>query len=147
MKQVVAIVGALLMGGAVLSAHIMVSPPQSKPGVTQAYELRVHNEGKIATNAIELDVPKDITVLSIDTPPSGSVQPRKEGDRIVAFTWTVTVEPEKYLALKFSAKNPATDTKVSWNVHQHLADGSVVEWSDKPGAAEHAAVTTISATP
>ena len=148
MKQVfTAIAGALILGGAVVSAHIMVSPPQSKPGATQGYELRVHNEGKIATTALELDIPKDITVLAIEAPPAGKVEPRKVGDRIVAFTWTVTVDPGKYLALKFSAQNPAAETQVTWNVRQHLADGSTVEWSDRPGAAEHAAVTKISAAP
>ncbi|HUR34063.1 MAG TPA: DUF1775 domain-containing protein [Vicinamibacterales bacterium] len=145
MKRAIAVLFALPLLGALVSAHIMVSPPQSKPGITQTYELRVHNEGKIATTALDLDIPADITVLSIDSPASGSVEPKKVGDRIVAFTWKVNVEPTKYQAMKFSAKNPATDKEVSWIVHQHLADGTVVEWSDKPGAKEHAAVTRISA--
>ena len=99
MKRVCAVLFALPLFGALLSAHIMVSPPQSKPGITQTYELRVHNEGKIATTALDLDIPADITVLSIDTPASGSVEPKKNGDRIVGFTWKVNVEPTKYQAM------------------------------------------------
>jgi uncharacterized protein YcnI len=144
MKRVLAAVFSFSVLGAALSAHVMVSPPQSKPGITQVYELRVHNETKVATTALDLDVPTDITVLSVDQPASGKVEIHKTGERITGFTWTVDVAPSKYVAMKFSAKNPATDKEVSWNVKQHMADGSTIEWSDKPGAKEHASVTKIS---
>ena len=51
-----------------LSAHIMVSPPQSQSGATQKYEMRVHNEGKVAATSIELDVPDEVTVLDVAKP-------------------------------------------------------------------------------
>jgi len=145
MKRVLGVLLALPVLGAVVSAHIMVSPPQSKAGATQAYELRVHNEGTVATTALDLEIPASITVLAIDQPAVGTVVSHKDGDRIVGFTWTVDVPPSKYQALKFSAKNPGSEQSVAWIVHQHLADGTIVEWSDKPDAKEHAAVTTISA--
>ena len=145
MKRVLGAVFGVSLLGSVLSAHVMVSPPVSKPGVTQVYELRVHNETKVATTSLDLDVPADITVLSVDQPATGKVETHKAGDRITGFTWTVDVAPSKYVAMKFSAKNPATDKEVSWNVKQHMADGSTIEWSDKPGAKEHASVTKISA--
>ncbi|MFN8064009.1 MAG: DUF1775 domain-containing protein [Vicinamibacterales bacterium] len=145
MKRVLAAICALPLLGAVLSAHIMVSPPQSKAGATQAYELRVHNEGKQATTSLELQIPSDVTVLKVDTPATGKVDTPKSGDRITAIVWTVNVEPTKYVALKFEAKNPSTAKDVTWVVRQHLADGSVIEWSDKPGAKEKASVTTIAA--
>lgn len=145
MKRVLAVLCALPILGAVLSAHIMVSPPQSKAGATQAYELRVHNEGKQPTTSLELQIPSDVTVLKVETPPSGTVDTPKSGDRITAIVWTVNVDPNKYVALKFEAKNPSAAKAVSWVVRQHLADGSVVEWSDKPGAKEKASVTTLAA--
>lgn len=145
MKRVLAVLFALPLLGAALSAHIMVSPPQSKPGVTQTYELRVHNEGKLATTSLELQIPSAITVLKVDAPPAGSVTTPKTGERITGIVWTVTVDPNKYLALKFEAKNPAADGEVTWVVRQHLADGSVVEWSDAPGAKEKASTTKIAA--
>jgi uncharacterized protein YcnI len=145
MKRVFAVACVLPALCAVLSAHIMVSPPQSKAGITQTYELRVHNEGKVTTTSLELLVPASITVVKVDTPPAGTVDTVKTGDRITAVVWTVNVEPNKYFALKFDATNPPTAGNVSWNVRQHLADGSVVEWSDKPGAKEKASVTAIGA--
>jgi uncharacterized protein YcnI len=126
-----------------LSAHIMVSPPESKAGATQRYELRVHNEEKIAIKSVDLTIPDGIDVISIEKAPAGTVTTTKSGDRITSVSWTVDVAPSKYLALPFTAKNPATATEVKWNTRAHLADGSVVEWSDKPGAAEKPSVTKI----
>jgi uncharacterized protein YcnI len=134
-----------LAAGAALSAHVMVSPPQSKAGAAQTYELRVHNESKVATTAVELQIPRDLTVTGVQQPPAGTVDTPKTGERITAINWKVTVEPSKYLALKFDAKNPSAAAELHWNVKQRLADGSVVEWTDSPGAAEKASVTTISA--
>lgn len=139
-----ALAAAAVMGAS-LSAHIMVSPPESKVGATQKYELRVHNEEKSIIKSVELTIPDGITVESIGTAPAGTYTTAKTGDRITTLTWTVDVAPEKYLALPFTAKNPDTAKKVSWNVKAKLADGSTVEYSDKPGAPEKASVTTIAA--
>lgn len=136
---------AAAMMGASLSAHIMVSPPDSKAGTTQKYELRVHNEEKSVIKSVELTIPDGITVVSIGTAPAGTYTTAKTGDRITLLTWTVDVAPDKYLALPFTAKNPDSAKKVSWNVKAKLADGSTVEYSDKPGAPEKASVTTIAA--
>jgi Domain of unkown function (DUF1775) len=126
-----------------MSARIMVSPPQAKIGAEQRHELRVHNESKIAVAAVELEIPTDITVTSIAKPSAGTYTTTKSGDRIVAITWQVDVPPSKYLALPFTATNPGMAMDVHWNVHEHLSDGSVVEWSDKPNATEKASVTKI----
>jgi uncharacterized protein YcnI len=133
----------VVFGTVSISAHIMVSPPQSKVGVSQRYELRVHNESKVAVAAVELEIPGGITVTEIGHAPSGTVTTTKAGDRITAIKWQVEVAPSKYFALPFTATNPGTATDVHWNVREHLSDGSVGEWSDKPNAAEKASVTTI----
>jgi uncharacterized protein YcnI len=131
--------------GVALSAHIMVSPPDSKAGVTQKYELRVHNEEKVAITSVDLAIPDGIAVLTIGPAPSGTYTTTKTGDRITSLTWKVDVPASKYLALPFTAKNPDTARDVSWNAKAHLSDGSVVEWSDKPGPGEKASVTKIAA--
>jgi uncharacterized protein YcnI len=131
--------------GVSLSAHIMVSPPDSKAGATQKYELRVHNEEKVAITSVDLAIPDGITVLTIGTAPAGTYTTAKTGDRITSLTWKVDVAAGKYLALPFTAKNSDTARSVSWNAKAHLSDGSVVEWSDKPGPGEKASVTKIAA--
>jgi uncharacterized protein YcnI len=135
---------ALLMTASAY-AHIMVSPPASKAGVTQKYELRVHNEGKVATTSLDLEIPDGITILDVATVLAGHYDTTKTGTRITAISWQVEVPPSKYVALGFTAKNPDGAKDVRWNVRQHLADGSIIEWSDKPGAKEKASVTKIGA--
>jgi uncharacterized protein YcnI len=131
-----------------LSAHIMVSPPQSKAGAAQKYELRVHNEAKVAATTIELAVPDGVNVTDVPKPKSVTVTMKTTNNRITSITWQVSVEPTKYLALPFTATNPDREGEVHWNVRETLADGSVVEWSDKPGAKEKASVTKLAvATP
>ena len=66
-----------LAAGAALSAHVMVSPPQAKAGAAQTYELRVHNESKVATTAVELQIPRDLTVTGVQQPPAGTGVPPK----------------------------------------------------------------------
>jgi len=128
-----------------VSAHIMVSPPQSKSRATQKYEMRVHNEGKQTATSIDLEIPEGITVMEVAQPATGSFTTEQSGTRITRITWQVEVPPNKYVALPFTAKNPDSEKDVHWNIREHLADGSVVEWSDKPGAQEKGSVTKLTA--
>jgi uncharacterized protein YcnI len=136
-----------LLASAVAQAHIMVNPPQSKPGAVQNYELRAHNEAKLATTMLELEVPDGIMIQEIATPANGTYETTKSGERVTKITWKVEVPAGKYVALKFTAKNPDGEKEVHWNVRQHMQDGSVVEWSDKPGAKEKASTTKIGTSP
>ncbi len=128
-----------------LSAHIMVSPLQSKTGAIQTYELRVHNEAKVAATEIDLDIPDGVTVTDVAKPAAGTYTTKTSGDRITGITWQIDVQPGKYLALKFTAKNPEGATELHWSMHEHLAGGSVVDWSDRPGAKEKGSVTKLEA--
>ncbi len=133
----------LLAAAAVpLSAHVMVSPPQSKAGAVQKYELRVHNEAKSAATSVDLDVPDGVTVTDIAQPKAGTYTTTKTGDRITRITWKVEVPPGKYVALPFTATNPDA-AELRWSMHEHLADGSVVDWSDKAGSKQKGSVTKL----
>lgn len=126
-----------------LSAHVMVSPTQSKSGATQRYEVRVHNEAKVAATAVDLDVPDGVVVTDVAKPASGTFNTKKSGDRITSITWQIEVQPTKYVALPFTATNPTNASEVHWSLHEHLVDGSVVDWSDKPGSKEKGSVTKL----
>jgi uncharacterized protein YcnI len=128
-----------------LSAHVMVSPPQSTAGAVQKYELRVHNEGKVAATSIDLEVPDGVTVTEVAKRPGATSTTKMIGNRITVITWHVDVQPGKYTALPFSAKNPDAGSELRWTMHEHLADGSVVDWSDKPGSKEKGSVTKLAA--
>ena len=125
-----------------LSAHVTVSPLQSKAGAVQKYELRVHNESKVAATSVDLDIPDGVTVTEIATGTSAHTT-KMTGDRITGITWQVDVQPSKYVALPFTATNPDATSDLHWSMHEHLADGSVVDWSDKPGSKEKGSVTKM----
>lgn len=126
-----------------LSAHVTVSPLQSKAGAVQKYELRVHNESKVAATSVDLDIPDGVTVTDVAKSATGTYTTKKTGERITAITWQVDVQPGTYVALPFTAKNPDATTDLHWSMHEHLADGSVVDWSDKPGSKEKGSVTKM----
>jgi uncharacterized protein YcnI len=128
-----------------LSAHVMVSPPQSKAGAVQKYELRVHNEAKVAATSVDLDVPDGVTVTEVAKVPAGTFTTKMTGDRITTITWQIDVQPMKYVALPFTARNPEGAAELHWTMHEHLADGSTVDWSDKPGSKEKGSVTRLAA--
>ena len=134
-----------MLAAASLSAHVMVSPTISKTGATQKYEVRVHNELKIAAKSVEVEIPDGVTVTDVAKPAAGTATPKKSGDRITSITWQVDVQPNKYLALVFTAKNPDAAKDLHWTVHEHLADGTSVDWSDKPGSKEKGSVTKLTA--
>ena len=126
-----------------LSAHVTVSPLQSKTGAVQKYELPVHNEAKVAATSVDLDIPDGVTVTEVAKPAAGRYTTKTTGDRITAITWQVDVQPGKYVALPFTAKNPDGATELRWSMHEHLADGSTVDWSDKPGSKEKGSITKL----
>jgi uncharacterized protein YcnI len=128
-----------------LSAHVMVSPPQSKAGAVQKYELRVHNEAKVAATSIDLEIPDGLTVTDVAKVPAGAFTTKTTGDRITVITWQIDVQPMKYVALPFTARNPVGAAELHWTMHEHLADGSSVDWSDKPGSQEKGSVTKLAA--
>jgi len=130
---------------AALSAHVMVSPTQSKSGATQKYEVRVHNEAKVAATAVDVDIPDGVTVTDVVKPASGAFTTKKTGDRITSITWQIEVQPSKYVALPFTATNPANAPELRWSLHEHLADGTTIDWSDKPGSKEKGSVTKLTA--
>src|SRR6185295_8483588 len=94
----------VVFAAASLSAHVMVSPTTSKAGASQKYEVRVHNESKVAAKSIELEVPEGVTVT--DVAKAAASTTKKNGDRVTSITWSVDVQPQKYVALVFTAKNP-----------------------------------------
>jgi uncharacterized protein YcnI len=128
-----------------LAAHVTVSPLQSKTGAVQKYELRVHNEAKVAATSVDLEIPDGVLVTEVAKPTTGTYTTKMMGDRITLITWQTDVQPSKYVALPFTAKNPEGVTELHWSMHEHLADGSVVDWSDKPGAKEKGSTTKLAA--
>ncbi|MCI3130911.1 DUF1775 domain-containing protein [Phenylobacterium aquaticum] len=123
---------ALLPGMA--QAHVTVSPGESTPGKAETYTFNVPTEGKSPTTAVELDVPPEMTIISVRGPESGYTL-TKSADRIVGITWRVNIPPGGGQQLVLVARNPTEPSfGVQWKVHQRFADGTSADWVDPPPA-------------
>jgi hypothetical protein len=64
-----AVITITILGLAIVaSAHVSVSPRESKAGVAQKYLVRVPTEGKVTTVSVDVEIPEDVVVSDISAP-------------------------------------------------------------------------------
>ena len=125
------------------SAHVTVAPQQSPAGGKQIYKVRVHNDEKVPTSSVEVQIPEGATVVSVAPMTGATADIAKTGNRVTAITWKIQVQPGKYVELPFTVQNPKGAQELQWNVHEVLSDGKAIDWNDKPGAEGKASVTKM----
>lgn len=120
--------------GVAAHAHITVSPKESKLGKQETYTFTIPTEGSVATTGVEIDVPPEVTIISIGGDPA-SYSVKKDGDRVVMISWTVNIPPGGGQQVTLVARNPTVPTRrLRWNAHQLFADGTRTSWSELPPA-------------
>ena len=134
----------LVLAVAGLSAHVTVAPRESRAGAEQRYTIRVPTEGQVATVAVELEVPPDMTVIEVAPGDGYSFETKKEGTRIVSITWKREIPPKQTAEFLFTARNPKA-AQVAWKAHQRFADGTSADWVGVEGDRRPAAVTRLTA--
>ncbi len=134
---------AVVMVSVPVFAHVGVTPRESKPGATETYTLRVPSEGGRTTTSLTLDVPDGVTVASVAAPAGATHEERRVDGRILAITWTVTIQPGAAAELSFVARNPAQGTAIMWHAHQRYPDGTVSDWTGAAGSPAPAPVTRL----
>ena len=142
MKSLVLAAAALLVA-VPASAHVGVTPRESKLGATETYTLRVPSEGGKTTTQVILEVPDGVTVLSVSAPDGAKHEEKKVGDRIVQVTWTVEIKAGASAQLSFVAKNPAQGDSIAWKVHQKYSDDTVSDWVGPAGSRAPAPMTKL----
>ncbi|MBA2258846.1 MAG: DUF1775 domain-containing protein [Acidobacteria bacterium] len=153
MKRFSVLAALLVMIPALASAHVSVSPREAKPGIQQQYTVRVPTEGQVATTAVYLQVPEGVTVTDVPQPDGATHEVKKDGNRIVAITWTRDIPPKQSAQFLFTANNPAAAGQISWKVQQRFADGTSRDWTpgtkltETPAAPSVAPVATPAAAP
>lgn len=110
-------------------AHVSISPREAKPGAQQQYTVRVPTEGQVATTSIYLQVPEGIIVTEVPHPEGANHEVKKDGDRIIAITWTKEIPPKQSAQFLFTARNPAAAGQITWKVQQRFADGTSRDWT------------------
>lgn len=138
----VAIFAAALAVSLPASAHVRVSPSASKPGATETYSMAVPTEGKVTTTKVELVLPKNLTLISVDDA-GKPYDVRHAPDGTTVITWQTQIEPGYAKIFKFTAKNPADAAEISWPAHQYFADGTQADWVDVPGSRRPASLTKL----
>src|SRR6266511_3960466 len=97
---------AVLFVANTAQAHVSVRPRESKAGATETYTVRVPTEGKVVTISVELEIPQGVTVDSVAPADGVKSEMRRDAGRVVAITWTVTIDPGQNRELVFVARNP-----------------------------------------
>lgn len=132
----------ILLTAAVAQAHVTVWPQESRAGAGERYTVRVPTEGKVATTSVELEIPADVMVQWILVGSGYTYEARREGDRIVAITWTQEIGPAEVAEYVFFARNPKAG-QIAWKARQRFADGTSADWVGVEGDRRPASVTRI----
>ena len=125
-------------------AHVTVSPKASAAGAWEKYEIRLPNEKKVATTALEVRFPAGLRVMSFEDKPGWTVEPlRDAAGAITGARWTGQLPPERFVEFGVIAVNPKTGSELTWEEVQTYADGSVVSWSGPQGSKSPAPRVTL----
>lgn len=128
MRRVLIFTTLLLAVPGLALAHVTVRPRESKPAAEEKYTVRVPTEGKVATTSVELQVPEGVSITEVPDAPGATHQETREGDRVVAITWTKEIRPGEVAEFAFGAKNPPTGTQITWKIQQRYAEGKPSDW-------------------
>ena len=93
MRRAIMVGLVLLVTPATVRAHVTVAPRESQAGAEQRYTVRVPTEVQVATTAVELEVPPDMTIIEVVPGDGFTFETRREGTRIVAITWKREIPP------------------------------------------------------
>lgn len=122
--------------------HVLVRPAASKPGATETYSMSVPTEGKVTTTKVELVLPKNITLVSVDDA-GKPYDVRHAADGTTVITWRTQIDPSYAKIFKFVAQNPSDTGEITWPAHQYFADGTRADWVDVVGSRRPASVTKL----
>ena len=135
--------GVVLATASPAWAHVGVVPRESKTGATENYTFRVPSEGGKVTTSVVLDVPEDVTIVTVSAPDGAKYTETRTNGKITQVTWTVQIAAGATAELKFVAKNPASGDAIVWKVHQKYSDETVSDWVGEAGTRAPAPVTRL----
>jgi uncharacterized protein YcnI len=131
-----------------VSAHVRVFPDSDN---TQApacsfteFNVRVPVEKPIATNRIDLTIPKGVIVYAVKPKPGWQFSLQTTRGIVSAISWSGgQLMPHEFDDFSFLAATPKTPGTVSWDALQYYVDGSVVKWTGAPGSDTPHSITTV----
>lgn len=122
------------------SANVTVSPQQSAPGALEKYELRVPNERKSATIAVEFHFSAGLHVIAVEQKPGWHAEAfRDAAGNLTGVRWLGNLPPEQFTEFGLLAVNPPAAKELVFTAIQAFADGTKIEWSGAAGSKTPAA--------
>jgi uncharacterized protein YcnI len=133
------------IGTSVALAHIGIYPGRSATGASQRYMIHVPTEGNVSTVRIELEVPADFVVSSVEPNEGWKEEQRKDAaGRIVGLIWSGgSIKPKTSTDFFLVGRNPSRPTQLVWKAIQIFEDGTKSEWTGERGTRTPAPVTDV----
>jgi uncharacterized protein YcnI len=79
------------------SAHVAAIPAEARAGAYQAFRFQVgHGCGEAATTALRIELPEGLGAARPQPKPGWSLSVTREGDRLVAVTWTGRLPADQF---------------------------------------------------
>jgi uncharacterized protein YcnI len=139
---------AFALSPSAAGAHVRVFPDAGNvttPACGFAkYVVRVPVEKDVATNRIDLAIPKGVVVYGVQPKIGWQFLLQKVRGVVSSISWTGgRLLPGEFDEFAFLAAAPKTPGTIAWDAMQYYEDGSVVRWTGLPGADTPHSVTTV----
>ena len=130
-RRLMLTVTAVLLSFAAAYAHVTVLPAESGMGKNENYVMRVPNERDSPTVRIEVEFPADANIGYFEQKAPWKLElKRDDKKKILSAVWTGGVlNLNEYAEFKFSARNPAAASTMTWKVTQVYENGAKSEWT------------------
>lgn len=135
MVSVIMTIAVVAMIPGAAFAHVVVTPKQAGVGERTLFTMSVPNEEKVAVTGLRLVVPLGLEEVQPNVMGGWSIstETNSAGD-VTSITWTGNIPVGQRADLVFKAQTPASATELDWKAYQTYADGTVVNWDQKPVA-------------
>ncbi|WP_342553921.1 YcnI family protein [Paenibacillus sp. FSL R7-0652] len=144
---------AFLLVSGLASAHVTVNPSTAQTSAWQTYTIKIPSEKELATTKITLKIPEGVAFKQYQPLAGWKITTEKnDSNEVTSITWEIDGDNQGILAgqfqqFNFVAQNPKTAAEVAWDAFQYYSDGSIVEWTGKPGDNNPHSITAISDDP
>jgi uncharacterized protein YcnI len=131
-----------------VSSHVRVFPDannQQIPACTFAtFVVRVPVEKNVATNRIDVSIPKGVIVFGVQPKPGWQFKLERTKGIVTMISWSGgRLLPEEFDLFAFLAATPKAAGPIAWNALQYYEDGSVVRWTGAPGSETPHSITQV----
>ncbi|AJY76906.1 YcnI family protein [Paenibacillus beijingensis] len=147
MKMLPLLLGALLLSAGTASAHVSVTPAETKQGSYEVFTVRVPTEKQSSTTKLEVKFPEGVSISRVKPLPGWTYTLDKDAEGgNTAITWTAQAQgiaDGEFEEFHLQGKVADDAGQLVWKAYQTYADGSVVEWVGAAGTEEPASVTKV----